>query len=143
MVDPLGTLIAELQDANIASGRVRGGEPKAKSETYEGDALGPGSYKRFVVLTRLGYRRLHRTPMLILEVGVRAYGATFRDAAALYGEISDFIDNRGGRLGSGGVIIYQSLDTSGGNATKDPVTGQPYEDGVIELFAGTEVLAGS
>jgi hypothetical protein len=33
------------------------------------------------------------------------------------------------------VAIHQSLDVSGGNAQQDPDTGQPYEDGVIELIA--------
>lgn len=137
MIDPLGTLIAELRDASIASRRVRGGEP-AKD-----DAKGAGEYQRFVVLVRLGAQRLHRAGLAIHRIGVRAYGATYQDAAALWGEISDAIDIAGPRLSAGGVAIHQSLDATGGNAQRDPDTGQPYEDGVIELIAGTEVLAGS
>lgn len=137
MIDPIGTLIAELRAANIASKRVRGGEPA------QGDAKPAGSYQRFVVLVRLGYQRLHRTPMQILRVGVRAYAPTYQDAAALYGEISDVLDNAGPRLSAAGVPIYQSLDDTGGTAEKDPDTSQPYEVGVLEIFAGTQVLAGS
>jgi hypothetical protein len=137
VIDPLGVLIAELRTANIASGRVRGGE------AAPGDAKDPGHFQRFVVLVRLGYTRLHRTPMQIIRIGVRAYSSTFQDAAALYGEISDAIDNAGPRLSGSGIPIYQSLDDVGGAAEKDPDTGQPYETGVIELYAGTQVLAGS
>ena len=143
MVDPTGPLIVELRNAGIAGGRVRGGEPAPKANGYEGDALGPGHYKRFVVLSRLGFDRLHRTPVAFHRIGIRAYGATYQDAAALYGEISDLLDNGGPRVSGSGAPIYQSLDISGGNAAADPDTGQPYEAGVIELIAGTEVLAGS
>src|SRR5690349_23397389 len=137
MVDPLGTLIAELKNANIAGGRVRGGEPAP------GDAKAAGSYQRFVVLVRLGFERRHRAPIAFHRIAVRAYGVTFQDAAALYGEISDQLDNGGPRVSGSGVPIYQSLDVSGGNAERDPDTKQPFEAGVIELIAGTEVLAGS
>jgi hypothetical protein len=143
MIDPTGTLITELRTANIASGRVRGGEPARKSATYEGDALGPGHFKRFVVLVRLGHQRIRRAGIARFRIGVRAYGATAQDAAALFGEISDAVDIVGPRLSAAGVAIHQSLDVSGGNAQQDPDTGQPYEDGVIELIAGTDVLAGS
>lgn len=143
MVDPMGALIAELKAANIASQRIRGGEPAGKTATYEGDALGPGAYKRFVVLVMLGWLRLPRAPVAFHRIGVRAYGSTYQDAVALFGEISDQIHNAGPRIGASNVIVYQTLDTVGGNSSKDPVTGQPYADGVIELIAGTEVLAGS
>lgn len=133
----MGALIAELRAASIASGRVRGGEPAP------GDAKAAGSYQRFVVLTRLGYQRLHRTPLAIHRIGVRAYAPTFQDAAALYGEISDVIDNAGPRMSAAELPIYQTLDDIGSGASKDPDTHQPYEEGVIELFAGTHVLAGS
>ena len=135
MIDPLGALIAELRTAGIASGRVRGGEPAP------GDAKTP--FQRFVVLVRLGGPRLHRAPIQFLRIGVRAYAPTYQDAAALYGEISDAVDNVGGRMSAADLPIYQTLDDTGGAAAKDPDTDQPYESGVIQLIAGTEVLAGS
>lgn len=131
MIDPTGALITELRAVNIASKRVRGGEPD------QGDAVKP--YQRFVVLVRLGAVREHRAPVQEVRIGVRAYGPTYQDAAALYGEISDAIDNAGPRLSASGIAIYQSLDETGGSAARDPDTDQPYEEGVIALYAGTEV----
>lgn len=136
-VDPMGAIIAELRAANIASQRVRGGEPGP------GDAQPKGSFQRFVVLTRLAAPRLHRTPMQTVRLGVRAYSATPQDAAALYGEVSDALDNVGPRISASGVPIYRTLDDTGGSADKDPDTGQPLETGVIEVWAGTEAIAGS
>jgi hypothetical protein len=137
VIHPMGAIITELRNASIASGRVRGGEPA------QGDAKAAGSFQRFVVLVSLGSQRLHRAPMAIYRIGVRAYAATFQDAAALYGEISDVLDNAGPRLSASLLPIYQSLDDAGSGASKDPQTGQPYEEGVIEVHAGTAVLAGS
>lgn len=134
MISPIGALVTELRTANIASQRVRGGEPAP------GDAQPAGSFQRFVVLTDLGHRRLHRTPMQIVRVGVRAYAATFQDAAALYGEVSDALDNAGPRLSASRLPIYQSLDDTGSGASKDPATDQPYEEGVLEIFAGTTTI---
>jgi hypothetical protein len=88
MIDPTGALITELRTAGIASGRVRGGEPARKTSSYEGDALGPGQFKRFVVLVRLGYMRQRRAGIATFQIGVRAYGATAQDAASLYGAMA-------------------------------------------------------
>lgn len=137
MIVPIGAIVNELRTANIASKRVRGGEPAV------GDAKPAGSYQRFVVLVHLAGPRLHRTPMAIHRIAVRAYAPTFQDASVLYGEISDVLDNAGPRLSDAGVAIYQSLDDTGGSAEKDPDTGQPYESGVLEVFAGTQAIAGS
>lgn len=135
MIDPVGSLVQELKALNIASGRVRGGEPAI------GDAKAAGAFQRFVVLTRLGGTREHRMPLQEIRVGVRAYGVTYHDAAALWGEISDAIDNAGPRVSVSGVPTYQSLDDADGGAHKDPDTSQPYEEGVIALYAGTALVA--
>lgn len=137
MISPIGALVTELRTANIASKRVRGGEPA------DGDAKPADSFQRFVVLVNLGARRLHRTPMQIVRIGVRAYAPTYQDATALYGEISDALDNAGPRLSNAGLPIYQSLDDVASGAEKDPDTGQPYEAGVLEVFAGTQLITGS
>jgi hypothetical protein len=141
--DPMGTIIAELVAANVASGRVRGNEPRGRSTNYEGDALGPGSYKRFVVVVDLGGPPIVRTAAQGLRYAVRAYGATYQDARALYGEVQDVLHLAGNRIGVAEIPIYQSLDDTGGSAHKDPDTGQPYYDGVFGLIAGTMALAGS
>ncbi len=139
--DPMGTVIAELADANVASGRVRGNEPKGKNANYEGDALGPGDYKRFVVVVDLGGPPIRRVPVQRLRYALRCYAPTYQDARALYGECQDVLHLAGCRAVD--VPIYQSLDDTGGSAHKDPDTNQPYYDGVFELIAATELLAGS
>lgn len=143
----MGTLISELRAVNIASGRVRGGEPApavvVNGVQTGGDAQPKGSYQRFVVLVRLGSTRQHRAPVQEVRIGYRAYGVTYQDAADLAGDISDAIDNVGPRVSASNVPIYQSLDDVGSGAHKDPDTGQPYEEGVIALYAGTDVVLGS
>jgi hypothetical protein len=140
--DPLGTLISELRDANLAGKRVRSKPFIDSADPTNSDVQDAGHYRRFVILTVLGYSRWPRgrLPMQRVRVGARCYGATEQDAAALYGELSDLIDNRGPRLSAAGVAIYQSLDEVGGQAELDPDTDQPYCSGVIELLAGTDVL---
>lgn len=130
--EPMGTILAELRAANVASKRVRGNEPAP------GDALGPESYQRFVVVVDLGGPRFHRIPMQTLRYAIRAYGATPQDASALYRECSDVLDNAGPRYGPTDVAIYQTLDDTGGSFGKDPQTGQPYYDGVFEVWAGAQ-----
>ena len=121
---PEGAIIAELRAANIASKRVRGYEPD------DGDARGPGSYQRFVVVVDLGgapvREIIHRKRIL-----VRAYGATYQDAEALYGEIQDVLHLAGPRLPGNLKPIYNSRDDTGGSEHRDPDTGQPYYEGVF------------
>ena len=71
---------------------------------------------------------------------MRCYGSTFADAAVLYGAVSDAIHNVGPRIGASGVLIHRSFDDIGMGADKDPDTGQPHEDGVIQVFAATQVV---
>ncbi len=140
MIDPLGQLINEAVDAGLASGRVRGGE------AAPGDLQGPPgpngepSFQRCIVLSNLGGSRWHRAPLQRVRIAARCYGATSQDAHALWGALSDLVDNAGGRITSGGRAIYQSLDDAGGDDQFDPVTHQPYTAGVIELIAATEVV---
>lgn len=133
--DPMGSVIYELRAANVASKRVRAGE------AAPGDVQPAGSYQRFVVISDLGGPRFHRTPLQILRYAIRCSGVTYQDARDLYGEVSDVLDNAGPRYGPTDVPIYQTLDDTGGSAGKDPDTGQPYYDGVFEIFAGAQALA--
>jgi len=136
MKDPIGALVTEMRTANIAGKRVRGKEPAGQSTGYEGDALAAGSYKRFVVLSRLGIGRLGRVPAMDARIGIRAYGVTAEDAANLAGEVSDFLNARGGRK-VGSVWLYQSIDDGDWASGTDPATQQPYESGVITVMAAT------
>lgn len=136
MIDALGTLLTEIRDDPSVAAlttRIRGGEPAP------GDAATP--FLRFVVLVRLGSTRDKRAPVQEIRIGLRCYGTTFADAAALYGAVSDAIHNVGPRIGATGVLIHRSFDDAGLGAQTDPDTGQPHEDGVISLFAATQVVA--
>jgi hypothetical protein len=137
--DPMGSVISELRTANVASGRVRGNEPAPATANYEGDASKP--YKRFVVIVDLGGPRMHRAPIQTLRYALRCYGTTYQDARDLYGDCSDVLDNAGPRYSATGVAIHQTLDDTGGSAQSDPVTGQPYYEGIFEVFAGAHALA--
>lgn len=138
MIDPLGKLLTEIRsNATVAAltTRIRGGEPAV------GDAQSAAAgYLRFVVLTRLGNERAKRVGMQTLRIAARCYGTSFGDAAALAGAVSDAIHNIGPRRNATGVLIFRTYDDIGLGATKDPDTGQPHEDIVIEVFAST-VLA--
>lgn len=135
MDDPTGSLVDELRDVGLASGRVAAGESKA------GWSRGPNQYQRFVVLVRLGTVRVTRTPLQVVRYAARCYGVTWQDATALYGELSDALHLVGPRVGPTGVGLYLTRDDGGGTAEYDPDTKQPYEIGVIELFATTDGVA--
>ena len=137
LVDPLGRILTEIRDdpgvAAITS-RVRGGEPAS------GDALGPGSYVPFVVLSRLGSLRLKRAPIQEVRLVARCYGATAQGAAALAGAVSNAIHAKDHRINGSGVAIFGSFDDGGLGADKDPDTKQPLESLVIQVGASTELL---
>lgn len=135
LVDPTGSVLVLIRDDSavdaIVHGRVRGGEPAA------GDALGPGHYQPFVVLTRLGRSRLKRAPVQEVRLNAACYGVTHQGAAALAGAVSSAVHPKGPRISAGGVAIWSSFDDGGGDSTKDPDTGQPREDFVIAVNAST------
>jgi hypothetical protein len=132
----MGSLIAELKAAGIASGRVRGGEP-APGDVRQGTQDDP--FQRFVVLVELGNLRIPRVPVQATRYGIRAYARTHQDARALYGEISDALHLAGGRVSATNVPLYNSLDTEGGQQT-DPRTKHPYYESTLEVIAGTQTF---
>lgn len=137
LVDPLGRILVEIRDDPAVAAlttRIRGGEPAAS------DALGPGSYQRFVVLVRLGAVRLPHAPLQEVRIAARCYGLTYQDAMALAGAVSDAIHARGQRISPSGVVIFTSFNDAGLGAEKDPDTGQPHEDLIIAVGALTEPL---
>jgi hypothetical protein len=131
--DPMGTIVAELRTANIASGRVRTFEPDV------GDAKGPREYQRFVVIVDLGGPPV-RQILQRLRYVVRCYGATKQDARDLWGDVQDVLHLAGPRLSAGGVAVYNTRDDTGGSVHADPDTGQPYYDGVYEVTAGLRLV---
>lgn len=137
MNDPVGSLVTELRDAGIASGLVRGGEPSGRTETYEGDALGPGRYKRFVVVVRLGRQINDAMVVQMVRIGIRTYGVTPQDAGALNGDVAVALNNIGGRGSSLSRWVYNTVEEEGGVPGTDPDTGQPYESSVVVAVART------
>lgn len=137
LADPLGRILIEIRDnAGVAAitTRIRGGEPAP------GDALGPGSYQPFVVLTTLGRSRLKRAPVGEVRILAKCYGATFQGASALAGAVSEAIHATGHRISGSGVVIFDSFDDGGDGGDIDPVTHQPYESVVIAVNTLTRLI---
>lgn len=150
MVDPMGGLLADIRGDshvdNLVDGRVRGFEPKgvtrnsAGNITYEGDALGPGAYKAFVVVSALDVPPHPTVPITFATYGVRCYGVTAQGAWTVWAAIVKALHNVGNRT-SGSLRIYKTFVISGGEQDKDPRTQQPVVTGTIELIASTYVAA--
>ena len=137
LVDPLGYILTTIRDdATVAAitTRIRGGEPAP------GDALGPGSYLPFVVITRLGGLREKRLPMQEVRLNVACFGVTAQGAAALAGACSDAIHALSPRISSGGVGIWVAFDDGDVGATRDPDTQQWREDLIVSVIAATELI---
>jgi hypothetical protein len=135
MIDCLGFVLTTIRDdpgVAALTTRIRGGEPAP------GDSTVP--FQRFVVLVRLGGVRLHNAPVQTVRIAIRCYGSTYQDAAALYGAVSDAVHNVGPLLSGSGVGIWRMFDDMDSGADKDPVTGQPVEQGVIEVTASTVLV---
>lgn len=137
MIDPTGFLLTTIRDFPAVAAlttRVRGGEPAPD------DALGAGSYQRFIVLSQLGRQREKRVPVQEVRYVAKCYGQggnPAQDAMALAGAVSDSVHNIGPRHNASGVLIWASFDDGGGDAGKDPDTGQPMVPVVISVTAAT------
>ena len=140
LVDPTGFLLTTIRDDVAVAAlttKIRAGEPAA------GDALGPGKYQRFVVLTRLGRSRLKHAPIQTVRYVALCYGQggnPWQDAENLAAAVSDAIHNLGHRISSGGVSVFGSYDDGGEPPVNDPDTQQPHSDIVIELGALTSLV---
>lgn len=150
--DPLGKLLTEIRSdaaviaivgANPTSSpaRVRGFEPAPRTDSYDGDAQGPGEYRAFVVLVNLGGLRWYRVPVQAPRFVARCYGRTPAEAAALAAAVSDSIHYVGPRVATNGLGIYSSFENSGGEQDKDPDTDQPFVPILIDLLATTQAVA--
>lgn len=143
--DVLPKLLTEIRDDPavdaIVDGRVRGFEPRGASGSYEGDALGPGSYKAFVVLVQLSSTRDRRLPIQQATIAVRCYGRTPIEAAELRWAVSNAIHAAGPRVFANGLGIYLTFEESGGEQESDPDTRQPLQVLVITATATTVAVA--
>lgn len=138
-LDPFGKVLLELRDDAAVSAitdRIRGHEPGPD------DAHGPGNYVAFVVIADLGGIRGRRgLPIQYPRVNVRCYADTYTNAKALYLACQDALHDVGPRVHANGLGIYASHDETGGNEGADPVTHQPYIEGVFELITTTTPVA--
>lgn len=150
--DPIGKLLIEIrQDAAVAAiaganptsatPRVRAVKPAPATNSYDGDAHGPGEYRAFVVVTNLGGPRFKRVPVQQPRLVARCYGRDSVEADALARAVSDSIHYIGPRVHSGGLGIYSSFDSNGGEQDEDPDTQQPLTIVFIDLLATTQAVA--
>ena len=101
MLDPTGALVLEVREipevAALVKSRVRPNEPAGASADYEGDALGVGHYKAFIVITPLSIAPDRRLPITTAEWSFSCYGTTFQNAWAVYGAVVKGIHGLGVR----------------------------------------------
>lgn len=140
--DVLAKLIIELKaDSGVAAivgNRVAGLEPVA------GWAKGPGEYLAFVVLVQLDSPVIPGVPVQRSVIVARCYGGgetPVVQASALRWAVHHAIQLRGQRVHANGLGIYQTLETAGGDAERDPDTRQPYYSVVITALATTMAVA--
>lgn len=136
MWDPTGSVVTELRGvaaiSALVSDRVRAGKDAP------GDKKAKGAYQRFLVVTREGtVRSRGRQPVQTVTLGVRCYGTSQKDAAALMGTVSDALHQQGPRAGSGGGHIWLSLVGESQGGDMDPLTGQPFEDVYVDVICTT------
>lgn len=138
MIDPLGFLLTTIRDdATVAAitPRVRGGE-------LEKDDAAPA------VLLRRGPVNRSPTGPNARRVGLQGvtvtalcFGATYQQAAQLYGAVSDAVNLKGPRRDGTGRLIFVSIDESGGDPVLDPDTRWPTETCVINVIAAAQPVA--
>lgn len=150
-IDPLGSLVtearADMDLTALVGERVRGFQPKgpvrdaAGNITYDGDALGPGHYKAFVVIAALDVPPHPQLPITFAQYGVRCYGTTPQNAWAVWGALVKAFHKVGPRVKANGLGIYQTAVISGGEEDLDPRTQQPVVTGTIRLIATAQAVA--
>jgi hypothetical protein len=129
-LSPLAAAIAELAADPTVSGitsRIRPIEPGAQ------DALGPGKYVPFVVVSVLDAPWQAETATSSVTLGLRCYAPTFATAEALYLACAAVFHRKGPRIATSRLGVYNSLVTGGGVFDKDPDTAQPLVHGIVEL----------
>lgn len=147
MIDPTGFLMTGIRDdAAVAaiSNRIRAdGQPGPDDSAWTIDATTKKKRfkNRFVVIAKQPGFRLPRNAVQTIRYVMRVYGLTPQDATHFYGVVSDAAHNLNPRVNGSGIGIWNSRVIEDNGALVDPDTGQPYEEGVIELLAPTQVVA--
>ena len=128
LLSPLGAAIAELTADTAVKAittRIRGVEP------IPGDALGPGKYLAFVVVTQLDAAPMAHMGVRETTLGIRAYDATYALAEALWLACEAVFLDRGARVADSGLGIYHSQVQASGTPDRDPDTKQPLFHGIV------------
>lgn len=136
-LSPLAAAIAELQadvPVKAITTRIRPIEPGTN------DALGPGSYVPFVVLSTLDDPWQASTATASTSLGLRCYAETFSKAEVLYLACAAVFHRKGPRIATSRLGIYNSLVVGGPTLGKDPDTQQPYAFGVVELNRSIQAI---
>jgi hypothetical protein len=146
MIDPSGLLLTGIRDDEAVaeiSDRIRFDQPATGDSAWRIDqTTGKKTFKnRFAVLTKQPGFRLPRNAVQTIRYVIRAYGLTPQDATRWYGVLSDAAHNLNPRVNGSGIGIWNSRVIEDNGALVDPDTGQPYEEGVIEVLAPTQVVA--
>jgi hypothetical protein len=145
MIDPTGFLLTSIRDnpaVAAISTRIRvGGRGPGDSAWVIDPTTGAKRYKnRWALLRRMPGARLARNAVQTLNYVVFAYGIDAQDASAFYCAISDAAHNLEPRVNSAGIAIWNSRVVADNGSGKDPDTLQPYEEGLIEVLAPTQVV---
>jgi hypothetical protein len=134
-VSPVGGAVAELAaDAAVQSivGLDPAGVPRVRSiEPAAGDALGPGKYIPFVVVTELSAAPMAHIGVRSATLGIRAYAATYALAEALWLACEAVFRDRLARITPARLGVYHSQVISSGPQDQDPDTKQPLFHGVV------------
>ena len=141
MIDPMGRILAELRAsaplATETGGRMWAGEIPEK---FQGQPV-PKDSRPYVLLHRLGLSRGRHNPVGTFRLSATCMHKTPRDAARLYGMVSDVLHDTGPRYTPGGTAVYRSEEEVGGQPGTDPLTGWPFEIAVYQVWAATLAVA--
>lgn len=128
LLTPLGAAVAELlADTAVTTitTRIRPVEPGTA------DALGPGHYVPFVIVSVLDAAPMGHMGVRDVTLGLRCYAATFALAEALALACEAVFLDRGPRIATSRLGIYHSQVTAGWTPDKDPATQQPLFHGIV------------
>lgn len=123
----------------IVADRVRSPTPAPGDAAWDEIEDGTRKYANaFIVLGLLGSPRRLRLPVQDARIVVTCYGRTVVEAAELRWAASNAIHNIGPRIHANGLGIYNSWEDGGGEADRDPDTGQPFERFIVQAIATTQ-----
>jgi hypothetical protein len=144
MLSPLAAAVAELAAAagvqSIVGVDAAGVRRIRPVEPGPGDALGPGKYQAFVVVSQLGAPWATGTATSSVTLGLRCYAATHALAEALALACAAVFHRAGPRVAASGLAIYGSTVQGGPQPDKDPDTRQPLAHLIVGLNTSVQAV---